>query len=52
MGQGTQRALKDSSHTYMLDAVHIFNNTRSKRLFKIYFGYMFVNNYFRDFIPK
>jgi hypothetical protein len=38
MGQGTQRASRDSSHTYMLDAVKLLDNTRSERLFKIYLG--------------
>jgi hypothetical protein len=38
MGQGTPRASKDSSHAYMLDAVKLLNNTRFKRLFKIYLG--------------
>jgi hypothetical protein len=46
MGQGTQRASRDSSHAYILDAVKLLANTRSKRLFEIYFGYMFVNHYF------
>jgi hypothetical protein len=36
MGQGTQRTSKDSSHAYMLDTVKLLDNTRSKRLFKIY----------------
>jgi hypothetical protein len=52
MGQGTQRASNDSSHPYMLDAVKFLDNTRSKWLFKIYLGEMFVNHYFRDVIPK
>jgi hypothetical protein len=38
MGQGTQRASRDSSHAYMLDAVQLLYNTGSKRLFKIYLG--------------
>jgi hypothetical protein len=38
MGQGTQRALRDSPHAYMLDAVHLLDNTRSKRIFKSYLG--------------
>jgi hypothetical protein len=28
MGQGTQRASKDSSHAYMLDAVKFLDNTQ------------------------
>jgi hypothetical protein len=52
MGQGTQHASRDSFDASTLDAVRLLNNTRSKRLFKIYLGKMFVNHYFRDFIPK
>jgi hypothetical protein len=44
--------LRDNSHAYMLDTVKLFDNTRSKRLFKIYIGEMFVYHYFRDVIPK
>jgi hypothetical protein len=36
MGQGTQRASRESSHAYMLNAVQLLDNTQSKRLFKIY----------------
>jgi hypothetical protein len=52
MQQGTQLALRDSSHAYMLDAIHLLDNARSKRLLKICLGYKFVNHYFRDFIPE
>jgi hypothetical protein len=38
MGPGTQRASRDSSHAYMFDVVQLLDNTRSKRLFKIYLG--------------
>jgi hypothetical protein len=38
MGQGTERASRDSSHVYMLDVVQLLDKTRSKRLFKIYLG--------------
>jgi hypothetical protein len=44
--------LRGSSHAYMLDALKLLDNTRSKRLFKIYLGEMFVYHYFRDVIPK
>jgi hypothetical protein len=52
MRQGTQRASRDSSHAYMLDDVQLLDNARSKRLFKICLGFMFVNHYFKIFIPK
>jgi hypothetical protein len=38
MGQDSQCASRDSSHGYMLDVVQLLDNTRSKRLFKIYLG--------------
>jgi hypothetical protein len=38
MRHGTQLALRNSSHDYMLDVVHLLDNTQSKRLFKIYLG--------------
>jgi hypothetical protein len=38
MRHGTKLALRDSSHDYMSDAVHLLDNTQSKRLFKIYLG--------------
>jgi hypothetical protein len=38
MQYDTELALRDSSHVYMLDAVHLLDNTHSKRLFKIYLG--------------
>jgi hypothetical protein len=38
MRQGTQRASRDSSHAYMLDAVQLLDNTRSKRLLRFILG--------------
>jgi hypothetical protein len=46
MGQGTQRASRDSSDVSTLDVVKLLDSTQSKRLFKIYLGEMFVNHYF------
>jgi hypothetical protein len=38
MRQGTQFALRDSSHAYMLDAVHLLDNVRSKGFLRFILG--------------
>jgi hypothetical protein len=38
--------MRQGSHVVTPDAVKLLDNTRSNRLFKIYLGELFVNNYF------